>query len=226
MEFTDEAVVLLRQNFREADRMVCLYTRGHGRINIRFSGVNKPAAKMRALSEPFVHGNYRIYVRRGAAIGCATGGKVDNVFQNIRKDLHKTRLALHFCELFFRLTPEYQPNEEKFDLLVSSLKAVDGYQVNSAFSPAFILRLMNLAGFGMDKPALGIPEEFWHIMHNTPLQDLRFAAPDELVFLNKTSYICRRFLNKYLSSPLNTLKEEDSSLNPEIILTNRDKVLV
>ena len=39
MVFTDEGIVLFRQPFREADRVACLYTRRHGRVNVRFPSV-------------------------------------------------------------------------------------------------------------------------------------------------------------------------------------------
>jgi len=208
MVLTDEGIILVRQNFREADRMVCLYTRSHGRVNLRFPGVNRAPGKMKALSEPFVHAAYRIYVKRGAAIGCVTGGKIESVFAPVRMDSARTKLALHFFELMFKLTPESQPSEEKFNFLLSSLKALETTKITPALSPAFILRLMTLAGFGMDKPALGIPYDFWEKMHNTPLRELNFETKEEQINISKSAYICRRFLNNYLPYPLNTLKEE------------------
>lgn len=190
--------------------MVCLYTRNYGRINARFPSVNKSLGKMKVLSEPFVYANYRIYVKRGAVIGCVTGGKTESVFPAIRMDYARTKLALHFCELIFRLTPESQPNTQKFDLLLNSLKDIQTAKLSPALSAAFTLRLMALAGFGMDKPALSIPVPFWDMLHNTPLAELDFTQSDDLENLNKAVYICRRFLNSHLSFPLNTLKEEAS----------------
>ena len=84
MIFTDSGIILLRQNFREADRIVSLYTKEHGRVNARLPGVSRPLGKMKALCEPFVLSEYRIYVRRGGVIGTITGGKIYTVFPNIR----------------------------------------------------------------------------------------------------------------------------------------------
>ena len=55
MIFSDSGIILLRQEFREADRIVSLYTREHGRINVRLPGVARPAGKLKALSEPFAY---------------------------------------------------------------------------------------------------------------------------------------------------------------------------
>ncbi len=206
MVFTDSGIILYRQPFREADRIVSLYTRQHGRINVRLPGVARPTGKLKALSEPFVYGDYRIYVRRGGTVGTVTGGKIHQVFCEVRRHLKRTTLAMHFCELFQRLTPLHQPSEAKFELLLSSLTELEYGEPNPAFAAAFTLRLMTLAGFGLDKPVLKIPAEFWRRMHEDKLSSLVFSSPEEMLSLAKCNSVCRRFLNQYLSFPLQTLK--------------------
>lgn len=206
MIFSDSGIILLRQEFREADRIVSLYTREHGRINVRLPGVARPAGKLKALSEPFAFADYRIYVRRGGTIGTITGGKLNSVFPSVRRDLKRTALAMHFCELMQRLTPLHQPSEDKFELLLSALTELEYGEPNPAFSAAFMLRLMTLAGFGLDHPVLRISPEFWRRMHEDELSSLEFSEPEDLLSLSKCNSICRRFLNQYLTYPLNTLK--------------------
>lgn len=206
MIFTTPGIILFRQEFREADRIVSLYTKSHGRINVRFPGVMRAAGKLKALSEPFSCADYRIYVRRGGTIGTVTGGKLNNIFPSIRKDLKRMAIALHFCELMQRLTPLHQPSEEKFDLLLSALTELEYGELNPSFQAAFTLRLMALAGFGLDRPVLKISEEFWRRMHEDRLSSLVFSEPEDLLSLSKCNSVCRRFLNQYLTYPLNTLK--------------------
>lgn len=225
MIFTDSGIILFRQEFREADRIVSLYTREHGRLNARLPGVMRPAGKLKALSEPFAFGDYRIYVRRGGVIGTVTGGKISNIFPHIRRDLKRTALAMHFCELVLRLTPLHQPSEGKFELLCKALTELEYGEVNSAFQAAFTLRLMALAGFGLDRPVLKISPEFWRRIHEDELSSLAFTAPEDLLALSKCNSVCRRFLNRYLAYPLNTLRNftlehetedpSDADLSPE-----------
>lgn len=206
MIFTDSGIILFRQDFREADRIVSLYTRTHGRLNVRLPGVVRPLGKLKALSEPFACADYRIYVRRGGVVGTVTGGKISHVFPHIRRNLKRTLLAMHFCELVQRLTPLHQPSEEKFELLLSALTELEYGEVNPAFAAAFTLRLMMLAGFGLDHPVLKISPEFWRRMHEDKLSSLVFTEPEDLLSLAKCNSVCRRFLNQYLTYPLNTLK--------------------
>ena len=210
MYFTDSVIILLRRHFRERDRMVSAYSLNHGRIVLRFPGVNKEASKLKAFSEPFVNSDVRIYLRNNASVACATGGKLNTVYPNIRTNVRKTNLALYFCELMYRLTPEQNPNPNKFHLLDNSLTELENFKFNEAAAPAFMLRLMQLSGYGVaEKPLLNIPADFWAALHKEDLHNLAFTTSEEIIYLNKARYICRRFLNKYLTYPLNTVGELD-----------------
>ncbi len=216
MIFTDKAIVLLRQDFRESDRIISVYTREHGRLNVRVPGVLRVGGKLKALSEPLSCIDGRIYVRRGGVMGTLTGGKIDTVFPAIRTDLKRMTLALHFCELVLRLTPLHQPSAGKFDLLYQALTELNAAGANPAFQAAFTLRLMMLAGFGLDHPVLQITPQFWQKMHEADFASLIFTEPEDLLSLAKCNNVCRRFLSQYLTHPLHTtdpigLKEETVS---------------
>lgn len=216
MIFTDSGIVLFRQDFREADRVIALYTLEHGRINLRLPGVNRDKGKLKPFSEPFACANYRIYVKKQNAMGTVTGGKLEHIFPTIRTDLKRQSLAFHFCELMMRLTPLHQPSAEKYHLLRQALTELDKSGVNAAFATAFTLRLMSAAGFGLDHPVLQISTEFWEKMHYDAFSSLIFEEPEDLLSLSKCHEVCRRFLNQYLNFPLQTLKpftlaEEDLS---------------
>ncbi|WP_428057701.1 DNA repair protein RecO [Candidatus Avelusimicrobium fimicolum] len=221
MIFTDSGIILFRQEFREADRMVSLYTREHGRLNARLPGVLRAAGKLKAVSEPFACADYRFYVRRGGTVATITGGKINTIFPHIRQDLKRTTLAMHFCELIQRLTPLHQPSEAKYELLLSALTELELGEINSAFAAAFTLRLMTLAGFGLERPVLKISAEFWRRMHEDELSSLVFSEPEDLLALSKCNSVCRRFLNQYLTFPLNTLK--NFGLNEPAPLTEENQ---
>ncbi len=221
MIFTDSGIILFRQEFREADRMVSLYTREHGRLNARLPGVLRAAGKLKAVSEPFACADYRFYVRRGGTVATITGGKINSIFPHIRQDLKRTTLAMHFCELIQRLTPLHQPSEAKYELLLAALTELELGEINSAFAAAFTLRLMTLAGFGLERPVLKISAEFWRRMHEDELSSLVFLEPEDLLALSKCNSVCRRFLNQYLTFPLNTLK--NFGLNEPAPLTEENQ---
>ncbi len=206
MIFTDTGIILLRQPFRESDRVVSIYTREHGRINARCPGVSRTTGKLKALCEPLTLADLRIYVKRGGVMGTITGGKAHCVFPTIHTDLQRTTLALHCCELMLRLTPLHQVSEPKFELLARALMALENNPPTPAFAAAFTLRLMMLAGFGLDHPVLQISPQFWQRMHEDDFSHLVFEDPQDLLYLAKCNNVVRRFLNQYLTYPLQTTK--------------------
>ena len=215
MDFTDRIIILLRHDFREWDRIVCAYSLEHGRIALKLPGVNRAKSKLKAISEPFVKSCVRIYIKRNSSVGSITGGKLETVYPQIRQDYNKMQTAAYFCELFYHLTPEYNPNPDKFYLLENSLEQINSFPLNNAVAPAFLLRLMQLSGFGLqDKPVLGIDTDFWHIIHTQPLSGLKFSNQEEIINLNKTKYVCKRFLNHYLNYPLHTIDQLDLTASP------------
>ncbi len=217
MEFTDNIIVLLRQNFRERDRMICVYSQNHGRMALRLPGVNRSDSKLKAISETFVNSCSRIYIRRNATIGCITGGKLKSVYPNIRQDIKKMEMASYFCELFYRLTPLANPNPAKFELLQNAMQTLENYPVNQVIAPAFLLRLMQESGFGLkDRPVLEINEKLWDNIHTLPFDNLAFLNDIEVLDLNKMRYVCQRFLNRYLSYPLHTIKQLELTTSAQI----------
>lgn len=206
MIFTDTGIILLRQPLRENDRVVSIYTREHGRINARCPGVSHTKGKLKAFCEPLTRADLRIYVKRGGIMGTITGGKIDTVFPAIHTDLKRTALALHCCELMLRLTPLHQVSTPKFELLSRALFSLENHTPTPAFAAAFTLRLMMLAGFGLDHPVLQITPEFWQRMHEDDFANLVFADPQDLLQLAKCNSVVRRFLNHYLTYPLHTTK--------------------
>lgn len=206
MIFTDSAIILCRQLMRENDRVLSLYTREHGRVNVRCPGVSRAGGKLKAFCEPLTWADLRIYVKRGGVLGTLTGGKLHGVFPALHGDLARTTLALHCCELILRLTPLHQPSPQKFELLRQALTELNQAAPTPAFAAAFTLRLMMLAGFGLDRPVLQISPAFWQRMHEDRFANLQFEDPQDLLFLAKCNSVVRRFLNQYLTYPLNTLK--------------------
>jgi hypothetical protein len=223
MIFTDMGIVLLRVNTLENDRTVCIYTKTRGRVVVRYRGVNRPSGKMKALSEPLVCADFRVHWKTGAQTGVGAGGKIHSVYPGIRADLARLMLALHFCELTYRMTPLAQPNAGKYDLLASALAHLNRFPPPNAMRHAFLLRLMELAGYGLENPVLGIDRAFWRKLHFADFGDLDFSSEEDLEYLSRTDTVARRFMASQFKMPLNTVAFFDkindvSSSEPQSLL--------
>lgn len=150
-------VVLARRSLGEYDRLASVYTRAFGRMTLRFIGVDRPRGKLRALSEPMTHADYRLYVRAGSSAATVTGGCLLDSHPDIRRDLERTLAGLEMCEMLLRLTPEASPSGDKFDLIVGHLGALDAAPT-PWLGVSFGLRLLALAGFGPELAGI-VPED-------------------------------------------------------------------
>lgn len=171
-------VTLSRRSFREADRLVSVYTETRGRLAVRFAGVNKPGRKLKALSEPLVLAELRLFVSPRTEIAKAIGGQLVTSFPSIRGDWRRTAAALSCCERLAHLTPLASPNPDKYALIVAALEAIEaagGVWVEAAFA----LRLLESAGLSLREWPEGRAGRFWSVLHEEPLEALAARGEDE-----------------------------------------------
>ena len=146
--FRDEAVVLRTQRLGEADRIVTLLTRTHGRIRAVAKGVRRTTSRFGARLEPFALVDVQIHVGRNldvvnqaetiAAYGAQLSG-----------DYPRWTAGQAMLEATERMTPEErQPSGQQFLLLVGGLKAlVEGIHEPTLVLDAFLVRSLSIAGW-------------------------------------------------------------------------------
>jgi DNA repair protein RecO (recombination protein O) len=171
------AVVLGRRIVGEHDRLVTLFTEDLGKLSARFVGVSRPAGKLKALSEPFVWGEYRLHLSPRADTAKCVGGRLIASFPATRGDLARTTAALYCCELLDRLTAERAPSPEKHRLLAAALAALEE-SPSRWLTLAFGLRLLELAGFGLRERAPASCARVWRALHETEPAELAGLAFD------------------------------------------------
>ena len=112
---------------------------------MRFAGVNRPAGKLKALSEPMVWGEYRLFFSSRSPAVHVTGGSLSSSFPSLRDDLSRTMTGLTLCEMARSLAAERVPSPTKYRLLCRALCLLD--QVASPWlEAAFGLKLLEAAG--------------------------------------------------------------------------------
>lgn len=175
--YVTEGVVLSRRPYSEYDVVATLYTERFGKLAARFIGVRRPRGKLKALTEPMVHGEYRLYAKPGREWETATGGRIVNSFPGLRLDFDRTCHGLRLCELLSRVTADHAPNPLELRLMLDSLASLE--RTGSPWiATAFGLRLLDLAGFGLRhaKPE-DVDAALWRTLHDEPLGSLE-RRPD------------------------------------------------
>ena len=155
--YSDEGIVLARRNFGEADRILSIYSKNHGRISAIAKGIRRPISRKRGHLEVFSY--IRFQIADGKGIGILTEVETLNNFGIIRKDLKKVSLAYYFTEVVGKITHEHGRNEHIFDLVLNYFKRLGKENSLKSLRFNFIEDILVLTGFWPKGKELVSPDE-------------------------------------------------------------------
>jgi DNA repair protein RecO (recombination protein O) len=140
-----DAIVLARMDFGEADRILTLYSRQHGKLRVIAKGARRPLSRLGPHLEYFSRS--RLMLAKGRELDVVTGAETEDAHLPIRDDLDAFGHASHMVEILARLTEDRQENAAVFELLASSLRlladGVDAFHVTRHYE----LALLTLLGY-------------------------------------------------------------------------------
>ncbi len=119
-----EGIVLRQQAMGEADRVVTLLTREHGKLRTAARGVRKTTSRLGGRVEPFTHA--RFLLARGKTLDVIAQVEVLEAFPGLRADLLRSAYAAYVAELVDRFLPERDAHESVFTLVRHALAALEG----------------------------------------------------------------------------------------------------
>ncbi len=146
--YRDEAVVLRAQKLGEADRIVTLLTRHHGRVRAVAKGVRRTRSKFGARVEPFMMIDVQLY--RGRTLDIVTQVETIQPYgDRLASDYPRYTAGTAMLETAERLTDEEgDPAVQQFLLLVGGLRTLsDGSHDPSLVLDAYLLRALAVAGW-------------------------------------------------------------------------------
>ena len=142
---SDEAIVIGLMDFREADRIVSLFTREHGRISGLARGARKSVKRFGGslelfarLSVNFAPGESLVSIRDVDAI---------TIYPGIRSSFEGIAHAGYACELVSLLAPESLANSRLFRLLTAYLDHLDKCPATASGRHFFEINLLNILGY-------------------------------------------------------------------------------
>lgn len=142
---TVQGIVLKRKNIGEADRILTVFTREMGKVQIKAKGVRKITSKRASHIELLNKTNLTIY--KGAGIPILTEATAIEQFGDVKTDLSRVGFAYHICELVDGLCPENQENEAIFSLLEGMLESLSSADNVGPMIHAFEVQLLTLLGY-------------------------------------------------------------------------------
>ncbi len=154
--YTSEGIVLGRKNYGEADRILSVYSKDHGRISLIAKGIRRPKSRKRGHLEIFSLLNFQAI--KGHGIDMIIEADITDDFKEIRKSLPKVSLAYYFMEVVGKITHENEKNRELFDLILESLNGLKGGSKLKQLRFNFIQRLLTIMGYWPEGQELTDPD--------------------------------------------------------------------
>ena len=111
--YTSQALVLKYFPYKEADLILTVFTKQHGKLQAIAKGARKPQSKFSGHVEPLTVIN--IQLARGRSIETVTQVQTNKAYPTLYKDLNKLAHGIYISELIDQFTPEKEPNKQIFD---------------------------------------------------------------------------------------------------------------
>jgi DNA repair protein RecO (recombination protein O) len=143
--YRDEGIVLRTHKLGEADRIISVLTRHHGKVRAVAKGVRKTKSRFGSRLEPPTHLALQLYEGRGELHIIDQVETLDH-FRAIRDDLDRLTRAVSMLEAGDQLGLEGEPNPALYQMLLGALRALAGHS-GPLVLPGFFLKVLALEGF-------------------------------------------------------------------------------
>jgi DNA repair protein RecO (recombination protein O) len=143
--YRDEGVVLKTIKLGEADRIVTLFTREHGKVRAVAKGIRKTKSRFGGRLEPFTRAELLIYKGR-KDLDTITQVDIIDSFDAARRDYELLGAASAMAELVEKITPDREGAFSTYALLIGGLRALTMNKTATVL-PSFLIKLLSVSGY-------------------------------------------------------------------------------
>jgi len=137
-------VVLRAIKLGEADRILTIFTQGHGKVRAVAKGIRKTTSKFGARLEPTSRVAVQCY--RGRELDIVTQAETVDAYRTLREDYSLLTRAIPMLEAVDQVAQEREPNHALYRMLTGALHTLAQTR-NPLVTPAFFWKLLSLEGF-------------------------------------------------------------------------------
>ncbi len=139
-----DAIVIRSQEYGESDRILTVFSREYGRIQVIAKGVRKPKSRQRGGTQLFTYADFLLY--RGRSLDTVSQVSPKESFAHLWNDLERTMAATGIAELLDVSVMTGQSYPELFTLTLTCFFLLAHYEPLLVLS-AYALRLMRTLGY-------------------------------------------------------------------------------
>ena len=142
-----KGIVLGSRTLGEADKLLFIFTREHGKIKAVAKGASKPTSRFTGNTETLSMCSFELYQSLHTTL--ITDLKTEKNFgKSIHQNFEKITNALLIANISDQLLEEIDATEEVFDLLEETLDQLSSSENKSLLiTTAFLVKFLNLLGF-------------------------------------------------------------------------------
>jgi len=141
--YRDHGIVLRTYKLGEADRIVNLITKGHGKVRAVAKGVRKTKSRFGGRLEPTRHVSLLFY--EGRELDLISQAETVDHFRAIREDLDRLTRATAMLEAVDQVAQEREVNPRLYQMLLGALRTLSANDAVLVV-PAFFWKLLALEG--------------------------------------------------------------------------------
>jgi DNA repair protein RecO (recombination protein O) len=146
-----EGIVIKRKNFGEADKILTVFTRDSGKMQIKAKGVRRITSRRSPHIELLNHASLALY--KAEKFPILTEAQVIHDFSSLKKNLTRVWAAYHVCELIDGFCPENERHEDIFHLLKDTLYRISYEKQIKPAVQEFEIALLKTLGYWNEKQA-------------------------------------------------------------------------
>ncbi len=141
---TTEGIIIKRKNFGEADRILTVFSKNNGKIQVIAKGVRKISSKRSSHIELLNHSVLSYHEGKALTL---TEAETLNHYSSLKSDLKRAGFAFYVCELVNGLCAEQEENRAVFGLLANTLRDLEETEEHKDLINKFEQELLILLGF-------------------------------------------------------------------------------
>jgi DNA repair protein RecO (recombination protein O) len=140
-----EGIVIKRKNIGEADKILTVFTKEEGKIQVKAKGVRRITSRRSPHIELLNQASLSLY--KGERLPILTEAEVINDFESLKKNLNRVWAAYHICELIDGLCAENEKHPNIFFLLKDTLYRLSYEKQLKPVIQEFEIELLKILGF-------------------------------------------------------------------------------
>ncbi len=140
-----EGIIIKTVDYGETNKIVTIFSKRIGKFAAMARGAKKPRSRMAAVTQPFIHGQFFVYVNSG--LSTIQQGEIIDSFRPIREDIEKTAFTAYLTELTEKLIDDKSADPYLYEQLYQTMLRIADKEEYAVPVMMYELKVFRKGGF-------------------------------------------------------------------------------